>query len=648
MHSYELKNDHVRVTVSENKDGFPVVTMERSNGGRYGPVPLVGFDTYLSFCERIESPGQPVRVRQWTPIEQGLHLELYDRGSQISVGLLLELAGERLRLTLKMSELAERDDSAWRLYGVRFLPGLMTVGEGGSVLLPLSCGRMFSPAGAPPMEDTFLIYGEQKRWELLPMLPVASVGACGEGVIAVAAQCPEDASVRVWTDGKGRGGIDMGACLRENWTDPVDTMDRTIEFVPAPLDPDLLHTTARILRRHVVEDLGMRPIAERAGESEWIRYLTGAMTVKLFFGVLDQGCGRAHPQDPSHGQYLNCMTFAEATAALKKIKAAGVDALLTESVGFLPNGHDGCYPSHDCFDTRIGGRDGFSRMVEAGKKLGFAMNVHDNYNEGYEISPDFDWRWCSHDIHGQPQQRGRWGGGQSYLQCMRALPEDRVEGALARMKAMGLSGTGYIDAIGNPLYRNYHLEHGGPRRHHAEGIERVLKAAGATYGGVSTECGFLYAARHCTTVCMPSAHYQAHGIRAHWPLGSVDLELVPLYLLALSGLLMIDRHGHGKRGIIEQLLLGLHPHFGDFTMRHAGCGIQAFNDKLVREMKFTYDTVCTTFRHLQGQRVIRWEKNADGTEQTAYADGTDVRADFAGETVAVNGAKLKTLETYPG
>jgi hypothetical protein len=137
-------------------------------------------------------------------------------------------------------------------------------------------------------------------------------------------------------------------------------------------------------------------------------------------------------------------------------------------------------------------------------------------------------------------------------------------------------------------------------------------------------------------------------MHAHWPLAAVDMELVPLYLLSVSGLLMIDRHTRGRREVIEQVLLGLHPHFGDFTMRHPGSGIHQFDDAMVQRMKFTFDTVCTEFRHLREQPVVRWQKNPDGTEQTAYADGTDVLADFKRETVKINGVELKAFDDYPG
>lgn len=640
----QLTDDQISVTL-DLQDDQPHLTLEHAaTGMRWGPAPLLELDVFNGMGLCLDRPRIPC-VRHATPIENGVHLDLFDRFHQIVLGAVLKVRDGRLAVRVRMSEWVEHDDDVYRLYTAHILPGMMQVGEEGDLLLPLSPGRRISPAGKPEVTDQFLIYGEQSRWQLLPMLPVVSVGAKEAGLAAVATRCAEDANVRVWTDGQGNGGIDAGACLRQNWIDPVDQMDREIEFVPLTPKPDLLHATAEALRRHVVEDMGMKTLAERAEESEAVRYLFKAPGMKMRFGVRNQGIGRAHPLDEGYGEYLNAMTFPEATEMLREIKDAGVEHLHTISVGILPNGHDGCYPSHDRFDARSGGRKGFLRMVEAGNSLGYKMNVHDNFNEGYEISPDFEWRWCCRDIHGEPQRRGRWGGGQAYLQWMRALPEERVEGALRRMKALGLSGLGYIDAVGNPLYRNYSEEHGGPRRHHAEGIERILKAADQIYGAAGIEVGFLYAARHCASVCSPNTHYAARPMREEWPIAKLGGELVPLYNLAMSGLVMGEnRVDHGEtRPIMETILLGLHPRINGVCQRGLSGGT-VYSAEFRRGLKRVYDLCSREFGHLAKLRLVRWEQESEGVERTEFEDGTDVFADFNEQILEVNGTERLDAE----
>ena len=635
----QLTNDHISVTL-DVQDDEPFLSLHHAETGReWGPVPLVELDVYNAMGQCLDRP-RPVRVQQTTPLEDGVHVELFDRFHQIVLGMVIKIREGRLAVRMSMSEWVEHDDDVYRLYTAHVLPGIMSVGPEGDILLPLHCGRRISPADKPEITDQFLIYGEQSRWQLLPTLPVVSVGAKKTGLAAVATSCAEDANVRVWTDGQGEGGVDAGACLRQNWIDPVDELDREIEFVPITPSPDLVHATADVLRRHVVEDMGMKTLAKRAEESETVRYLFKAPSMKMRFGVRNQGIGRAHPLDEGYGEYLNAMTFPEATEMLREIKDAGVDHLQTISVGILPNGHDGCYPSHDRFDFRSGGREGFRKMVETGKGLGFKMNVHDNFNEGYEISPDFEWRWCSRDIHGEPQRRGRWGGGQAYLQWMLALPEERVEGALRRMKALGLNGMGYIDAVGNPLYRNYSEDHGGPRRDHARGIERVLEAADEIYGAAGIEVGFLYAARHCASVCSPNAHYGARPMRPEWPISKLGGELVPLYNLALSGLIMSEnRVDHAEtRPIMETILLGLHPRINGVCRRGLSGGT-VYNEEFRRGLKRVYDLCSCEFGHLAKQRLVRWIREEKGVERTEFEDGTEIIADFNEETLVVNGKK---------
>ncbi|MBC2603183.1 DUF5696 domain-containing protein [Puniceicoccus vermicola] len=640
--NYEFSNGIIRLRVFESDEGYPLVTIEGENRVQYGPVPLVGFDTHVIFCQRVERACQPIQVRRCTRIRDGFHFELHDQWSQITAGIVLQLVGDRLVATFKTSELYERENESYRLFNVTLLPGLMRVGREGQIILPLGTGLSISPEKAPAMSDRFLIYGEQPRWELLPMLPVTSTGENGNGIVSMATQCPEDASVRFWTDGRGNGGVDMGASLREHWIDPVDRMDRSVEFVPTTFETDQLHTTAHTLRRHIVEDLKVKPVSEQIKESEAVDKLVRSVTGKMFFGVLDQGTGGARLGDPTHGEYISNTTCQEAIEIFQKIKAAGVDGYNSQSVGYIPNGHDGSYPSHDRFDSRIGGREGFLEMVEEGKKLGFTINVHDNYNEGYESSPDFDWKWCFHDVYCMPQKRGAWGGGQAYLFNMKHLPEEMVEGALGRMKGLGLTGVGYVDALGNPLYRNYDPDRGGPRRDHAQGIERVLKASADTYGGTTTECGFLYAARHCVAVCMPGNHRHI-GSAVHQAL-PVELKPIPLYALSVSGLILVyKKFDQSKSDVIDMLLMGQLPHHGDTVARdqvQGGHRHKPFNDALAKNMKVVYDLVCVKYRHLKEQQILRWQLNDDGSEETTFADGTVVKADLSRETLFINGEEI--------
>jgi hypothetical protein len=501
VNEHELTNDHFKPSVFEDDAGFPLVTIEGANGIQHGPVPLVGFDTHAIFCRRMKRFCQPINVRCYTPIQNGLHLEPDDKWSQITVGVVLKLVDDRLRFTFKMAELCEREDQTHRLCNGHLLPGPMTVGREGEVPLPMGTDAMFSPADAPAMTDGFLIYGEQPRWELLPMQPVASIGENGNDIVAVATECPEDAIVRFRTDGNGAGGIDMGACLREHWIDPVDGMDRSIGFVPAAFEIDQFHTNARTLRRHIVDDLNVKPISEQVKESPAVEQLTRSITGKAFYGVLDEG----------HG--------------LDRRRLCG---LRRQSA--LP-----------------------------------------------ELSP-----------------RTRW----------------------------------------------------SPARSRG-GVERVLKAVARTYGGVTTECEFLYATRHCAAVCMPGDHRNiGRPLERHQSL-RLNLKRVPLSFLAVSGLIMSYKRFSSKNrkaASVDVLLMGMLPHHGDTVAQDRQQGGQqhsGFEAALAKSMKIVYDQVRVKYCQLKAKQILGWRRHDDGTEASAVGDGTMVRSDIRYETVNGDGEEVR-------
>lgn len=611
----------------------------------WGPVPLLELDIYNGMDQRV-SAGNRVSVLAEYALDGGCHLDLFHRPSQIALGLTLTVRRGRLCIRLPMSQWREDDSDVYRLYTAHVLPGLMQVGPSGSVLLPLGAGARFSPGGKPAVRDQFLMYGEQSRWELLPMLPVTAAGEGDWGVTALMTGCPEDASLAVWTDGAGRGGVDVGASLRQHWIDPVDRADRELVFEPVAADPDLLHATADVMHRHAAEDLGMARLEDRLATSPELRAFMEGPLVGMSLGVCNRGIGRGHPLDEDYGRFVVGSTCAEAVADLRRMKAAGIEQLYARIIGFLPNGHDGCYPSHVRFDPRLGGREGFVALVEAAKALGYTINVHDNYNEGYAISPDFDLRWCMQDIYGEPQKRGRWGGGQAYLQAMLQLPEGRVEEPMQEFKALGLNGVAYIDAVGNPLYRNYHPDHGGPRRHHALGIERVLSAARRIHGGVITECGFLYAVRHCDGVFMPGHHGRGRPLRPEWPLAALIDEAVPLYRLALSGRLIHFSAGKAERQqALKAIQFGMHLSFGA-SHRPNYKGV-VWDDAKIARMKAICDLCLPWSQRLGPQRLVRWEQTSEWRERTVFEDGTEVETSLEAGRLWINRKAVALPEGLP-
>jgi hypothetical protein len=385
---------------------------------------------------------------------------------------------------LSPPEVYERLPAAYRIFAIDVLPGLMSVGSKGGLLMPVNTGVVCRPAAKPKLEDRFLVYLEQSRWELCAMLPVCASFEPTGGLVAIAAQGDCDAECRVATDGKGSGSIGFAFSLRQHWPDPVDPDVRELIFTPSPRKVDPVVFAAKRLRRHVIEDRGRQTLRQRAAESPELAYLVDAYLMKIFYAV--ENAGRPGPDGkPTPVSFQCVMNFKEAQARLQKLHKAGVPKIVTESVGWNARGHDGLYPTRFPVEERPGGEQKFRDLIRFGQDLGYVMSVHDNFMLNRSNAPDWDPDLVVQDIHGEPLVHGMWAGSLEYASWPDAFPPDRLTNHLLRMKELGIQGMYYVDYMMQPLEVNYHPRHHGPRSHSARGMMRILEEARRIFGAMN-------------------------------------------------------------------------------------------------------------------------------------------------------------------
>jgi len=577
-------------------------------------------------------------VLEAAPVDHGVHVTVRDAFRQVYVGLWLRIIDGELSVMIPPAELREDREIMYRVFGVEVLGGLMTAGPDGQLLLPINTGVLCSPAGKEKLSDSFLIYGEQSRWELLPTLPVCGSAGPDGGMGAVAVQGAEDMRCDVATDGKGSGRVGLAVTFRRHWPDPVDFGHREIRYLPLSPSEDLVHTVAKRLRRHVMEDHGKPTIAQRAAESPEVAYLLEAFIMKLFYGIQNQGTMMIGKDKAGPLIWQRVMSFAQAGQNLRRLKDAGVEKVYTQSVGWNPRGHDGTWPTRFPIEQRLGGERSFRELIELGKSLGYQMNIHDNYNAANLKSPDTNLEYVIHDINLTPAVTGCWGGGPKCSNWGLALPRERVEGVMAQMKALGLSGVHYMDGMGNPLYVNYHRTHGGPRGDHARGFVRYLNSSREIFGATGTECGFLYCAIPADLIVTGGSAWHMGLCSEDWPVTALLDKRVPVWDLALHGLLVKENHGEHWQGAMECVLMGDKPR----TEWSAEPGIMpVLDDELIARIKGKFDICVKRFGHLTAEELTEWSAPADGVQQTRFADGTEVVADFNAQRLTVNGEPIE-------
>lgn len=634
MKTYTFGDSTLQANLHQQKDHFDFELRDLKGRRTWGPIPLLHLEVYAKAEFRVE-PVRTYAIHAVHKTKDGIHLSIGDEFRQLRMGLWLRIRNGELSVTMPMAEVYEDKAVTHRLFSAILFPGLLKAAQGGTLLMPLNSGMLCNPANKPRLADRFMIYGEQTRWELLPMLPIAAVQTPTGGLMALASQGAAETECHVATDGKGTGTLDFGLSLRQFWPDPVEPSTREIVYIPVPRKADIVHFTAKRLRRHVMEDLGKPTLKQRAAESPELASLLKSYIIKLFYGVENTGIMMYGQAKGSPITFRLQMTFAEARKNLQALHRAGVAGIHTQSVGWNPSGHDGLWPTRFPIEARLGGEAAFRDLIETGKQLGYTMNVHDNQLSAYTRSPDFDSEMVIHDQWAQPMGLGEWGGGITYILNAMARSEGEIEGTMRGLQALGLTGAGYLDGMGNPLYRDYHPRHPMTRTGYALGVNRLIDAAKRVYGAAGTECGFLYCAIPADSIVTPGSEWHMKGCWPEWPVTALMDRRVPVWHLALHDLVILEGiHGMNWPGLMEGVLLGLHPR--DEWSAHPGI-MPVLDNKRIRRTKAIYDMSLVQFGHLQTEELMTHEEPEPGVKTSAFADGTTVIADFKKERLVVNG-----------
>ena len=605
----------------------------------WGTVPLAEFDVYDKALKRIERTTE-LRLETCRKIPDGFYVVLADGPHQIRIGLNVRQIDGELSVEMPMDSLVEADAGMYRLYAVNVLPGLLSL-KGGSLLLPLNTGMLCPLKGKPVVQERFLIYGEQDRWELTPALPFcAGWDDKGRGLMALARQGACDAECRVSTDGKGGGKVGFAFSLRRTWIDPVDSATREIRWITIPAKADPVMFCALRLRQHIIRDLGKKTLRQRAAESPEVKYLTQAYIMKMFFGMKNVGALTKDGVEP--GKFTLYMTFDEAAECFRKLKRAGIDSVLTQCVGWNTGGHDGLYPTRFPVEERSGGEAAFRRMIREGNALGYNVQVHDNFIMQAKQSPDFDPEKCTIDVHGEPLIHGCWAAGPEVSGWPLAYPKEYIHGHLRKMKDLGLRGMYYVDYMEQPLEVNYHPVHKGPRSACARGQAYIVEECRKAFGACGTEFGFLpiaIAADHIAT-CGAPAHLTM--CKPEWPIMAlVDKDkVVPIWQIAMSGLVALEAQNGEKvtwENAMRCVLFGGVPR-DEWSTRPGHMPL--LDDARIAALKATYDLCIQRFGYLKFLQIVDYKRIAKNIVETAFEDGTRVRADFGKGRLFVNGKEI--------
>jgi hypothetical protein len=109
-------------------------------------------------------------------------------------------------------------------------------------------------------------------------------------------------------------------------------------------------------------------------------------------------------------------TFEEALGVIRKVHdLAPWMKQVAYLVGWQYAGHDTGYPATDKINERLGGLEALKRVAAEAAKLNAVLSYHDNFDDAYQDSPQWDPSIIARDSSGELQKGGVWAGGQSYI-----------------------------------------------------------------------------------------------------------------------------------------------------------------------------------------------------------------------------------------
>lgn len=626
-------DDRLRCELRREGEHLSFSMRDLRSGRNWGPAPLLALEIHDRALQRTVRFGD-YRIDAVEAVDGGVHVIVGEGLRKISIGLWLRVRNGELDVLLPPLEIYERWPDHFRLFAIDLLPGFLSVGADGTLILPIGEGALCRPAGKPAVQDRFLVYLEQARWEICSLLPLAGAHDPRGGLALLALEGDCDAECRVATDGQGRGSVGFAFSLRRYCPDPVDFDNRRFLFAPIPPEADPARFAAKRLRRHVMETLGKPTLKQRAAESPHVAYALQTFTTKTWHGMENEGWEMVNRDKSNPVTYQSAMTFAETAALLRRLREAGVDKLHVIVNGYQPRGHDGLYPTRFPIDERPGGESGFRSLIGSAKGLGYEISVHDDFMMNVPHSPDYDPDTVIRDLFGEPLVSGWWGGGLEYQTWGLALPDSKLGGHLERMRNLGLNGMYYCDYMLRPLEVNYHPRWRGPRSHSARGQVRILNEARRVFGAVSTELGTYPAALAVDSVCSA----QGRPLPADWPLAKLVDQFVPLWSYVFHGLVLQGGGNLTWRGVMDLILKGLHLHEA-FSARFVK--IPVLDDKRVAAYAAFYKLGVTRFGYLQAEELTEWATPEPGVQTSVFGDGTRVRADFNTLRLEVDGQEIK-------
>jgi hypothetical protein len=341
------------------------------------------------------------------------------------------------------------------------------------------------------------------------------------------------------------------------------------------------------------------------------------------------------------GNYQSTTTFAEAKELLEQMQNDGISKITAQMVGWNLEGHDGKYPTRFPVNPVEGGEEAFRALITWGKLHNICVTVHDNYQDSYEVSPDF-----THDDgivlrDGTYWRNVPWSGGYNWRMCP-LQSKKHAELNLPKMREMGIHGNYYLDALS--AFNTCHSpQHPANRRQYINAFREIITYTRNLFGTLSLEVpyGPYYDLMDGVYIDSNSDGWSKF---TNFMTRFID-EVVPFLPIALHNSVRYQGYGdvtNGRAGALHTLAWGAMP-FIEVAARTNSKGhtMPCYND-LATYTRESYQLCCIEYADRIFQDINNITQPQTGVYRTDYADGVSLLINTTAKTVCIDGHELNS------
>jgi len=544
------------------------------------------------------------------------HVDIPFFGTVISFEIAGRSRGElgAFELSIPFSTLVEKDLSFARLMRIDLLPSFSpaVAGDEGYILLPCLAGAIHRFIHHVSREERITVYANQEQWAMRSNFNCFGMHRSTSSWCAVVLEGEFDAEavVRSHYEEEAEYSIHAGLVYRWEPNDPMITGNRTVRYYLRGPETGGWAEFARCYRRFLRDERGVRTWSQKAGDHPSVLEFARGFGMKIMQGYKQMSLD-------GQGKYCSCTSFVEARKILQDMQADGIRRNTVQMVGWNCEGHDGRYPTRFPINPLEGGEEAFRELIAWSRSQGLIMTVHDNIYDSHEVSDDFRRDELVILRDGTEWRNIPWAGGLTYKLCP-ICASRVVEKDFPKMKAMGIDGNYYLDAIA-AFFPCHSPVHPANRSAFIAAMRRVLTYTRNLFGTLSLEVSYGPYFDLMDGVYVDQSPMwidQFTEFRRNF----VD-DMVSFLPVALHNGIRYNSEGKGRADALRALARGAMPFIEVCARPAAGAHVTPTYENLREFARESYILCCEEHSDLQMEDLESIECLSPDLSCTQYANG---------------------------